>query len=414
MGYSKHITYNTAGSLVSLFCQWLIMMFIPRMTNFSDAGVFAIALSICSILNIFATLSLNQYQIADQYVRFSENEYKASRIITIVFSFALCIPIALFMGYSSQQNLVIVMYMVYRNILHFAYLYTATLQIRDHLDYAGKCTMFEGVVSLITFLVVFNFTSDMAASVALMALIGGGSFLVTVIAGYKKYVGGTVSVRKADPIAIKRMIWIGIPLLFSGVAPIVITALPKIMLQAYWGDALVGIFSTLSAPTIVVPTLIMGIFTPFIVYFSNTSRSGDMRSLRRSYGKMVAAVMLLGALFLAVSALFGEYFFILLYGDEIIPHVHYFNVLMIGIVVYSMGMCGITVMITKEQGREAAILSVLALFISILVFAFTIPYSGMDGASYGLLLAYVIFGLLISLGVLLIPLKNAVVEEQMM
>lgn len=171
MGHSKHITYNTLGSLVSLFCQWLIMMLIPRMTDFSDAGIFAIALSICSILNIFATLSLNQYQIADQHVRFSENDYRTSRIITILFSFALCIPVALFMGYSTEQNLVIIAYMVYRNILHFAYLYTATLQIRDHLDYAGKCTALEGIVSLITFLVAFNYTSDLVVSVVLMAAI---------------------------------------------------------------------------------------------------------------------------------------------------------------------------------------------------------------------------------------------------
>lgn len=406
MGHSKHITYNTLGSLVSLFCQWLIMMLIPRMTDFSDAGIFAIALSICSILNIFATLSLNQYQIADQHVRFSENDYRTSRIITILFSFALCIPVALFMGYSTEQNLVIIAYMVYRNILHFAYLYTATLQIRDHLDYAGKCTALEGIVSLITFLVAFNYTSDLVISVVLMAAIGGGFFLLTVIAGYKKYVGETISVSKSDLKAIKRLIWLGVPLLFSGVAPIIITALPKIILQMYWGDVLVGIFSTLSAPTIVVPTLIMGVFTPFIVYFSNISRSGNMRSLRMSYGKMVAAVLLFGALGLMLSVLFGKYFFVLLYGDEIISYVHYFNILVIGIVLYSLGMCGITVMITKEQGRAAAILSVIALAISVVLFAITIPYSGMDGASYSLLLAYGIFGLLISLGVLLIPLKN--------
>lgn len=405
MRYSKHITYNTLGSLVSLFCQWLIMMLIPRMTDFSDAGIFAIALSICSILNIFATLSLNQYQIADQYVKFSENDYRTSRIITIVFSFALCIPVALFMGYSAEQNLVIVMYLIYRNILHFAYLYTATLQIRDHLDYAGKCTALEGIVSLITFLITFNYTSDLVISVALMAVIGGGFFLFTVITGYRRYVGETKSVNKSDPKVIKSMIWLGIPLLFSGVAPIIITALPKIMLQMYWGDALVGIFSTLSAPTIVVPTLIMGVFTPFIVYFSNVSRSGKMRALRKSYGKMVAAVLLFGALGLLISMLFGEYFFVLLYGDEIIPYVHYFNILIIGIILYSLGMCGITVMITKEQGRAAAILSIISLVVSVVLFAFTIPYSGMDGASYGLLLAYGMFGLLISLGVLLIPLK---------
>ena len=71
---SNQILYNTIGSSVTLFFQWLIIMLIPRMTDFSDAGVFAVAISICSILNYVATLFMNQYQVSDQYEKFSEND----------------------------------------------------------------------------------------------------------------------------------------------------------------------------------------------------------------------------------------------------------------------------------------------------------------------------------------------------
>ena len=411
MEQSKQITYNTAGNVVSLFCQWMIMMIIPKITDFAEAGIFAVALSICSILNIFATFSLNQYQISDQYVNFNENQYRLSRSVTIALSFIMCIAMMLLFNYTTEQKLVIILYMVYRNILHYAYLYTATLQIRERLDYVGKCTMMEGVVSLAAFVSAYAATNDLALSVLIMALLGGGTFLISVIYGYRKTDGKYGTPERTDRTAVKGMLKLGIPLLISGVAPIIITALPKLILQMVEGDEIVGIFSTLSAPTIVVPTLITGIFTPFIIYFSNVARSGNMSLLGKQYLKMTAMVLGFGALCFAASYLLGGPVFEMLYGDDIVPYAKYFKVLVFGIVLYSIGMCGIIVLITKEQGRAAGIASVIALFIGAAIFAWAIPEYGMEGAVYGLTAAYGIFGLLISLCVLLIPLSKVVRNE---
>ena len=408
MEQSKHITYNTAGNIVSLFCQWMIMMIIPKITDFAEAGIFAVALSICSILNIFATFSLNQYQISDQYVNFNENQYRLSRLVTIVLSFVMCITMLLLFDYSNEQKLVIVLYMVYRNILHYAYLYTATLQIRERLDYVGKCTMVEGVISLVAFVSAYVVTNDLALSVLIMALLGGGVFLISVIYGYRKTDGKYGAPERTDTAAVKSMLKLGIPLLISGVAPIIITALPKLMLQTIEGDEIVGIFSTLSAPTIVVPTLITGIFTPFIIYFSNVARSGNMSLLAKQYLKMTVMILGFGILCFVASYLLGGPVFEMLYGDNIAPYTKYFKVLIFGIILYSIGMCGITVMMTKEHGRQAGIASVIALIIGATIFAWAIPEYGMEGAVYGLMAAYGVFGLLISLCVLLIPLSKVV------
>ena len=78
---SSQIAYNTIGNLVTLVFQWIIVMAIPKITDFSDAGVFAVALSITSLANIIATMNLAQYQVADQYEKFSENDYFVKNFI---------------------------------------------------------------------------------------------------------------------------------------------------------------------------------------------------------------------------------------------------------------------------------------------------------------------------------------------
>ena len=410
MNVSKHkqVTYNTAGNIVTLFCQWLIIMIIPKMTNFSEAGVFTVAISICSILNIFATFSLHNYQVSDQYERYSENDYRAVRIATITLSFVMCAFIVLFFNYSWEQNLVIILYMVYRNLLHYASLHVATLQIHGRLDYVGKCMMFEGVVSFVSFTAMYYFTSDLVLSVAAMAVLGGEAFLLSLAKGYKRMMGRKHPRHRADRAVLSSLLLTGVPLLLSVVAPTIITALPKIILQITDGDEIVGVFGTLSAPTIVVPTIVMGVFAAFIIYFSNLSKKNDLPLLRKQYMKMSGLILLLGVLCYILSRFAAGFLFETVYGHDIVPYVGYFDILIVGISFYSVGMWGITVLITKQQGRAAAIASLVSLVIAFVIFIIAIPSLGISGATYGLMAAYGIFGLLISLCVLFLPLKNTI------
>lgn len=406
MKTSRQITYNTIGTTVTLAFQWLIMMLIPKVTDFSDAGIFAIALSICSIFNIVATFFINQYQIADQYQKYSENDYFLCRVFTIVLSFAFCAVTIVVLGYSVKQGLAILAYMLYRNFLHFAYLHTATLQIEERLDFAGKCMILEGVVSFVSFMAAYILTKDLVIATFVMAILGGGAFLLSVDWGYRKTVGRGYPMKFKNWKVLRPMMALGAPLLISGIAPNIITALPKLTLQMFWGDEIVGIFSTLTAPTIVIPTLVAGVFAPFIVYFSNLAKSGDMTTIRRKYLKVVLLTLGFGAVSLVASLLLAEPVFKLLYGEYIVPYVWYFNILVIGITLYSVGMCGITTLITKDQGKEAAISTLIGLIAAFVIFLVTIPKYGFDAATFGLVGAYGIFGLVISLFVLFSPLKN--------
>ena len=102
-----------------------------------------------------------------------------------------------------------------------------------------------------------------------MSVCGGGIFLALLVWGYKHYLNRSYSHANDGSQILRPMILIGIPLLMSGIAPIIITAVPKIILQMDIGDEITGIFSTLTAPTILIPTLVTSVFMPFIVKFSD-------------------------------------------------------------------------------------------------------------------------------------------------
>lgn len=406
MGLAKQISWYTLGNVVTLFAQWLIIMLIPKITDFTEAGLFAIGVSVASIMNQVATFTLNQYQVADGHRRYNRNDFALARLVTIAVSFVLILPVSVIFGYGLLEIAVITAYTLYRNLINYAYLHISELQLIGHLDYVGILMILEGMISFTAFMAAYILAEDLLLAMVIMAVIGGGFFLMSIAAGYAKYSGERygLDIKSRDKVA--ELLKIGLPLLASTLAPIIITALPKLILENQWGKEAVGYFSTLTAPTILIPTLALAVFTPLIGHFSKICASGDRRKLNIQYTKILLALAAMAGLCYVISILFAEPVFKLLYGEEIVPYVYCFHVLLVGIFLYSAGICGITVLITKNQGRFAGISSIVALILSAVIFALWIPSGGMDAATWGLFISYGIFGLLISLCVYVVPLTR--------
>ena len=379
------------GYTVSLFAQWLILMVIPLMSDFDDAGVFSVAVSICSILNLVATLSLHNYQVADRYEKHSENAYRMCRLTTMLVSF-LCIPVIVFMlDYDLNQGLVILFYMLYRNLIHAGWMYIATLQMKDKLDYTGKCMVVEGIVSFASFSVVYILTQNLVVSTATMALVGGGVFLASIMVGYGKYVGETIR-PSLEWDGVMPLIKVGIPIMLSTLAPIVITAIPKILLQSDYGDAITGIFSTIASPAIVIPTLLESAFIPFIPSFSDAWKREPSDFRKRSF-ILLLVILAFGALCYVVSLLLADPVFRLIYGDEMTGYTKYFSVLLIGITIYTVGICSTTLLVIRGKSKYTVAMAFMALAVSLLVSPVMISDSGIEGATYSVVIAYAVFGL---------------------
>ena len=406
MGFGKQVSYNTIGNVATLFAQWLIIMLLPMITNFSEAGVLAVAISVSSILNQIAIFTLNQYQVVDQYERVSENDYSVTRLVTIALSFVLILPISFLFGYGTNQILIIVAYTVYRNLINYAYLHQSSLQLINHLDYSGKCMVIEGMTSFLVFIGCYVATTDLLLATSVMAIAGGGMFLFLMSYGHRKYTGHGFELNLGKKTDVIPLLLVGVPLLISTLCPIIITAIPKLILENQWGTELTGYFSTLTSPTIIIPTLAQAVFIPFTVYFANLCRQGDFRKLKVQYGKILGMMAIGAVVCYVISVLFAGPVFELLYGSSISAYVDYFNILIVGIFLYSAGICGITVLITKKQGYAACISSAAALVMSIIIFLMWIPSNGMEGATWGLFASYGLFGLFITLCIYLIPLNG--------
>lgn len=406
MSKTKEVVYNTFGNIISLFCQWLIIILIPKISNFEDAGVFTVAVSVASILYFIASLALRDHQVSDQNRSFSPNDYLILRLLTITVSFLCIIPIQLLFRYTLYQLLVIMGYVAYRNLLNFAYLYAASLQIDSRLDYVGKYTALEGIISFLSFLVIYVALGDLATSVFFMAIIGGGSYLILLRRGYLKYVDPEIRTRPLTKSHLKILVVIGIPLMFASMVPTVINALPKLLLQNMYGDAMAGMYGTLSAPIIVIPTVIAALFSPFITHFSNIVRSENFCEFKRNYIRCNVYILLFGAGMVILSVFLERPAFQLLYGHSMDGFVDYFAYLVTAIVFYSIGLVSSVVLVTKNQWKYSAKACLFALIFSVIINVLMIRGSGFEGATYALVISYLIYAALNVIITYFVPLTS--------
>lgn len=61
MNYKQQAIINTVGNIATLFCQWLIILLLPRIGVFAETGILSLAISVASIFNIVASFNMRSY-----------------------------------------------------------------------------------------------------------------------------------------------------------------------------------------------------------------------------------------------------------------------------------------------------------------------------------------------------------------
>ena len=94
-----NILFNTIGSLTYQGCLWLMTVLVVALSgNYSNAGTLAYAMALGNIFFTIAIYAMRTYQVSDVEGRYSQSNYLAFRIITILLALVLCSIYALATG----------------------------------------------------------------------------------------------------------------------------------------------------------------------------------------------------------------------------------------------------------------------------------------------------------------------------
>lgn len=392
----KNALWNAVGNVIYLACQWIVTVLVTVLGGFEDAGVLSIAMSVSATFQTVAIFGIRNYQVSDLEGKYSDSCYMGFRFLTCAAAMILCVGFSLISRYFGASLLAICLFMLFRLSENYSDALHGIAQKNGRLDIAGKSFAMKGVGLLVCFLVGYLTSDNLNVGLLCMALF---SVLVTFLYDLPA-VKKTASFRLTENV--KKCVKLGLetwPLcvylfLFSALSTV-----PKLILEKQCGEALLGAYSSIFAPALLLQAATGYLYTPFTTQFTEYLQSGNKRNFKMLLLKLCIAILIIAVLVLAVAQFLGEFALVLVFGEQIRAYVDLLDPILI--VNFGISFFGLFCMLTVVLRRFWRLLSACgaAMLVCLGSTAPLIRRFGANGASYSLIVACLLGILILVIGV---------------
>jgi O-antigen/teichoic acid export membrane protein len=317
----KNMLFNTAGSIIYYFCIWILSILVVRFSGFEEAGVFSLATSVTASPAIIGLFNIRSYQVSDLQGEYSDRTYLISRIVTNALSFFVCFIIVAGNRYTLYKAMVIMVYMLYKMTEGTADVYYGIEQKNGRLDYTGISLAIRGIAGVAFFCFTYLISDSLFFGILSMVVVS-----MIIIEGYDRK-KTTVFMKKSDMVAVtkvKSLLITCFPLAVVAFLNNLSIIVPRIYLEKYFGDEVMGIYSSISSPTLVIQLVAATLFAPLVPFLTEKFQQKDINTFKDTLKKFLVLVIILSVISVFASKLLAKSVLIFLFGEGIIPYVYLF------------------------------------------------------------------------------------------
>lgn len=314
----QNMIWNSAGSLTYLGLQWLITIFVVRLSSGYDAaGQLSLAMAISNIFTPFAMYKVRAYQVSDVRGEYSTGEYVGFRIVTIVASLAV-VGVYTVITCDASTYFVIAGYVLFKAVDVFIDVLHGVDQKHGRMDYIGQSLMLRGVLSFAGFCLTLFLTNDLNLAVMAMVMV-----TVPVVFFDIRNARQFDSLKPSfNPRLMYSLAKCCLPAVLAAFFCSAASTIPRQYLAFAFGDASLGVYSSVAAPVLIVQMGASYLYNPLLVPFSECFARGDTKGFASLFGKVTLGICLLSLICGLGFSLFGEWALVLFYGDSIRPYAY--------------------------------------------------------------------------------------------
>ena len=384
-----NIFYNSFGTMFYYGCQWLTTILIVRLSGYQDAGNYSLAMTFTAAFAIFALFNTRQYQVSDVKGEYSDKAYITSRYIAMGAAFLICAIGLLFNAYTPYQWGIILLYMVFKCVEAWVDVYHGICQKKGRMDFICYSFLMRGVLMIVSFCGLIYITGNLMYGVLAMTV---STFLVVFF--YDRVMAlKFVEKDRADFKALKTLMVILVPLVVVAVTNNLSISLPKYFLERYFDETVLGYYSSVATPSMIVQVGANTIFVPLITPLADKLLADDKKGFAGILKKVFLAFVVLSALAVIVSFLLGEWFLVQVFGEEIRPYAYLFVPIITTTLLISINACLFPVCTVFREIKGQLAVGILGILSSLIASMVLVKRYCMDG---------VVIALLITLGIQII------------
>jgi len=378
-----NIFFNSFGTIFYYGCQWLTTILIVRLTGFADKGIYDLAMPFTAAFGILAMYNTRQYQVSDVTGEYSDQTYIRSRLAAMVIAFAICFAGVVLNGYSLYKSAVILLYMLHKCGEAWIDVYHGIDQKHGRMDYVCYSYLMRAILMLVSFCGVLYLTENLVLAVGSMTF---ATFAAAYV--YDKRIAERFmeKVSGVDKEALKKLMLAMLPLVVVAVTNNLSISLPKYFLERYYDDAALGYYSSVATPSLIVQVGAQTIFIPLITPLADRLKDNDKRGFVDILKKVSVVCFVLSVLALIGSALFGEWFLVLMFQEEIRPYVYLFVPVIISTLLISINASLFPVCTVLREIKGQLAVGICGVLASLAASVFFVKKYSMDGVVIALLI----------------------------
>lgn len=317
--------YYTIGGMVYYFLIWILSVLIVRISGYEAAGIFAVCMSITSSPAVVALYNMRSFQVSDIHGEYSNKTYINTRILCAAASMVFCLILILIYGYDFHKASIIIAYMVVKACEGLADVYYGIEQMWGRMDLSGISYCVRGFACCVAFTVTLIITDDMFLSMLVMA-IASLCCVFGVDRTIRKKYEYQYQPWQREHIGKPALSLLAIctPLCIVGVLNNFTYTVPKIYLESFHGSEIMGFYSSVASPTVVVQLIAQTLFYPQIPELTRLYEDNDRKHYVNKLLRFFALSLILLIIAVVGAYFLGEYVLVFLYGEEIRPYTYLF------------------------------------------------------------------------------------------
>lgn len=383
----KNIVWNSVGTFVMFFCQWLMMVLVVRLSGYSDSGILSLSVSCGNVFLIIAAFGVKTFQVSDVKDKYKDGEYYGAKLITILFTVAAGLVWTFVSSYEGVEKTSILLYMVYIMVYSYSDAVYGALQKKWRLDIAGISMCIRNIAALVIFCLVIWLTKEIRyALVAILAASLAVLFFYDLPAAKR-----VVSIR---PVIRGKRVWLLLwecfPFAIYTFLHTLLLTVPKLSVREFYDKETLGIYSAVMAPVAVLQVAATFVINPLSTLLAARIEEGKIHELMKILGKCFLMLFGILAAGILIALFLGEWGLGILYGED----TKQYSFLLVPMVIVSV-LTALTILlgnlaIVMRDRKGANISAALGLAAAFGASFLLIPSIGMQGANWATICALVV------------------------
>lgn len=330
LSIKQNTLFNTVGSIAYQGCLWLTTVLVVVLSDgYYDSGILAFAMAIANMFNPIATYSMRIYQVSDVDNKYSQPNYVAFRIATIIGGFAFILPYTIIVATDQTTIIASLIYLLFKTDEAFCDVLYGIDQRGMRMDYIGISQLMRGILLVAAFAILMASGAGLIAAIAGMFLSCLTVTLLYDIPRSRRFgqIHPTISRKAAMRLAIECL-----PIVIATLFVSMVVAVPR----QYYGtvrsiDAL-GIYAAIATPAVLIQACARYFYSPALVPLalewskSQNAHAGFLKLFLKTGGTLAFCVLLM----VVALSLVGAPSLVVVFGPNIEPFTYLFPFVLIG------------------------------------------------------------------------------------